>query len=131
MPEINMIASSGGANTSPDGSVFYVDFDDSLKIPSTARNVTLSADNATIWWTIPNIITGTNDRMYVTGPDTLGVVQTFLVQIQQGLYDLAGLESAIHRSLENQNAKIDPEPLISLSPDEAREWKFALTTAPW
>ena len=49
MPEINMIASSGGANTSPDGSVFYVDFDDSLKIPSTAKNVTLTADSATVW----------------------------------------------------------------------------------
>ena len=121
MPEINMIASSGGTNTSPDGSVFYVDFDDSMKIPSIARNVTLSADNATIWWTIPNIIAGLNDKMYITGPDTLGVVQNFTVQIPQGLYDLAGLESAIHRSLENQGAKIDPEPLVSLSPDEATQ----------
>jgi hypothetical protein len=41
-----------------------------------------------------------------------------VVTIPQGLYDLSGLNQAILRELENQNAKIDPDPLVTLTPDE-------------
>ena len=123
--EISMIVSSdpnnGATNRSPDGSYFEVQLQDGLKVPKDALNVNISVEEATIWWSVPNIITGENDKLYITGPDTLDVVQNFVLTIPQGLYDLAGINEAIARELEAAGAKIDPEPLISLSPDEATQ----------
>ena len=123
--EISMIVSSdpinGATNISPDGSYFEVQLQDGLKIPKDALNVNISVEEATIWWSVPNIITGQNDKLYITGPDTLDVIQNFVLTIPQGLYDLAGINEAMARELEAAGAKIDPEPLITLSPDEATQ----------
>ena len=123
--EISMIVSSdpinGAANVSPDGSYFEVQLQDGLKIPKDALNVNVSVEEATIWWSVPNIITGQNDKVYITGPDTNDVIQNYVLTIPQGLYDLAGINEAIARELEADGAKIDPEPLITLSPDEATQ----------
>lgn len=120
--EISMIVSSdpnaGAVNRSSDGSYFEIQLQDGLQIPAEALNVNIAVEEATIWWVVPNIITGENDTMYITGPDTLDVVQNYVVVIPQGLYDLAGINQAILRDLENQGAKIDPDPLITLTPDE-------------
>ena len=123
--EISMIVSSdptnGATNISPDGSYFEVQLQDGLKVPKDALNVNISVEEATIWWSVPNVITGENDKMYITGPDTLDVIQNFILTIPQGLYDLAGINEAMARELEASGAKIDPEPLITLSPDEATQ----------
>ena len=119
MPEFSMILSSDGQQVSSDGSVFQIRFADNLSIPKTANDVTLRVEAATIWWSIPNIIQGVNDTLYITGPSISDVVTNYVVVIPSGLYDLSGLEQAIQRSLENQGAKIDPSPLISLTPDDA------------
>lgn len=123
--EISMIVSSdpnnGAANRSPDGSYFEVQLQDGLKVPKDALNVNISVEEATIWWSVPNIITGINDKIYITGPDINDVVQSYVLTIPQGLYDLAGINEAIARELEADNAKIDPETLITLSPDEATQ----------
>jgi len=123
--EISMIVSSdptnGATNISPDGSYFEVQLQDGLKVPKDALNVNISVEEATIWWSVPNVITGENDKMYITGPDTLDVIQNFILTIPQGLYDLAGINEAMARELEAAGAKIDPEPLITLSPDEATQ----------
>jgi hypothetical protein len=123
--EISMIVSSdpnnGATNISSDGSYFEVQLQDGLKVPKDALNVNIAVEEATIWWSVPNIITGENDKVYITGPDTLDVVQNFVLTIPQGLYDLAGINEAIARELESAGAKIDPEPLITLSPDEATQ----------
>lgn len=123
--EISMIVSSdpqnGASNRSADGSYFEVQLQDGLKVPKDALNVNISVEEATIWWSVPNIITGENDKVYITGPDTLNVVQNYVLTIPQGLYDLAGINEAIARELEAGGAKIDPEPLITLSPDEATQ----------
>ena len=123
--EISMIVSSdpnnGASNVSSDGSYFEVQLQDGLKVPIDALNVNVSVEEATVWWSVPNIITGQNDKVYITGPDTLDVVQNYVLTIPQGLYDLAGINEAIARELEADGAKIDPEPLISLSPDEATQ----------
>ena len=120
--EISMIVSSdplaGAINRSTDGSYFEVQLQDGLQLPKDALNVNIAVEEATIWWVIPNIITGENDTMYITGPDTLDVIQNYVVVIPQGLYDLSGINQAILRELENQGAKIDPDPLITLTPDE-------------
>jgi len=123
--EISMIVSSdpnnGAVNRSSDGSYFEVQLQDGLKIPKDALNVNISVEEATIWWTVPNIITGENNKVYISGPDKLDLLQNYVLTIEQGLYDLSGLNASIARELEAQDAKIDPEPLITLSPDEATQ----------
>jgi len=123
--EISMIVSSdpnnGAVNRSSDGSYFEVQLQDGLKIPKDALNVNISVEEATIWWTVPNIITGENNKVYISGPDKLDLLQNYVLTIEQGLYDLSGLNASIARELEAQGAKIDPEPLITLSPDEATQ----------
>ena len=123
--EISMIVSSdptnGASNISPDGSYFEVQLQDGLSVPKDALNVNISVEEATIWWSVPNVITGENDKLYITGPDTLDVLQNFVLTIPQGLYDLSGINEAMARELEAAGAKIDPEPLITFSPDEATQ----------
>lgn len=123
--EISMILSSdpaaGAINRSGDGSYFEVQLQDALQIPKEALNVNISVEESAIWWTVPNIISNENNRMYITGPDTNDVVQNYIIDIPQGLYDLSGINQAILRELENQGAKINPDPLITLSPDEATQ----------
>ena len=121
MPEFSMILSSEGQQVTSDGSVFQVRFGDNLRIPKNAQEVTLRVESATIWWTVPNILQGVNDTLYIAGPSVNDVVTNYIVVIPSGLYDLSGLEQAVHRALENQGAKIDPSPLISLSPDSATQ----------
>jgi hypothetical protein len=218
--EISMIVSSdpnnGAGNRSADGSYFEIQLQDGLSLPAEALSATLSVEEATVWWTVPNIITGKNDKMYITGtpataettnrtdlgfpvastyemtvvapnvsnlelrniaggmpigafvvgdifrPDSgvsngflyeiLGIVAdtatsktynvggllegniapntgefsrirnggttNYIITIPQGLYDLNGISQAILRGLENAGAQIDPNPLISFSPDE-------------
>jgi hypothetical protein len=120
--EISMIVSSdpnaGAINRSADGSYFEIQLQDGLQLPREALNVNIAVEEATIWWVVPNIITGENDTMYITGPDTLDVVQNYVVVIPQGLYDLSGINQAVLRGLENQGAKINPDPLITITPDE-------------
>ena len=123
--EISMIVSSdpvnGATNISPDGSYFEVQLQDGLSIPKDALNINISVEEATIWWSVPNVITGENDKMYITGPDTADVITNYIITLPQGLYDLSGINAAIARELEIAGAKIDPDPLITLSPDEATQ----------
>jgi len=92
-----------------------------LSIPKDALNVNIYVEEATIWWSVPNVITGENDKMYITGPDTADVITNYVITLPQGLYDLSGINAAIARELEIAGAKIDPDPLITLSPDEATQ----------
>lgn len=120
--EISMIVSSdpsqGVQNISQDGSSFEISLDaGGLQIPKEAKNCQVRVDQASIWWSIPNIITGQNDKMYITAPNVLGQSTNYAITIPQGLYDLPMLNLAIQRELENQQAKISPKPVISLLAD--------------
>jgi hypothetical protein len=123
--EISLLASSdpeaGAINRSADGSQFEIQLEDALRIPQKAVNITLDVEEATVWWSVPNIITGENDKMYITAPDTLDVLTPYTITIPQGLYDLTALNQAILRELENAGAKINPTPVIGLSPDDATQ----------
>ena len=122
--EISLLVSSdatqGATNKTSDGAYFEISLGtDGLKIPNNAYNTTLSVEESTIWWTVPNIITGSNDLLRVIGPRASdGVTTTYNLVIPQGLYDLSGLNQAIQRELQNSSAKRDPSVLFSLSPDE-------------
>jgi hypothetical protein len=123
--EISFILSSdpanGAVNRTANGDYYEVQLQEPLEVPKEAINCLLTVQESTVWWTIPNIITGTNDTMYVTGPDTLNVLTNYVVVIPQGLYDLNGLNTAILSQLSDQGAKISPYNLISLSPDSATQ----------
>lgn len=130
--EISLLVTSdpsqGAVNVSPDGSRFSVQFDDPLTIPKEAVNVQVEVPEALVWWTVPNIITGQNDTFYIFGDDdsAVPVPQLFVIQIEQGLYDLTGLNNALQSGLEAAGARTvdganNPLPLVSLSPDDATQ----------
>jgi hypothetical protein len=124
--EISILASSdpqaGAINISSDGSQFEIQLEDALQIPNEAINITIDVEESTVWWVVPNIITGQNDRLYITVPRASDDALTaYVVVIPQGLYDLAGLNQAIARELQNQGAKIDPNNGVILSPDDATQ----------
>jgi hypothetical protein len=123
--EISILASSdpnaGAINISSDGSQFEIQLEDALQIPQEAVNINIDVEEATVWWVVPNIITGSNDRMYITAPNVADVLTAYVVVIPQGLYDLSGLNQAIARELQNQGAKIDPTNALTLSPDDATQ----------
>lgn len=121
--EINMVVSSdpsnGAANITTDGSRFQVQLQEALQIPREAKEVFATIEDATIWWVVPNIIQGINDTIEIKGFNALNVLTTFTVVITQGLYNLSGLNQAILTELQNQGALITPNPLITMSPDQA------------
>lgn len=111
---------AGALNRSSGGDKFEVNLQEPINIPPMARNVTVSMETATVWWVVPNIITGTNDLMSVidTGAGS-GTAHTYSITIPQGLYDLSGLNEAIVREIGNDplGAGFLATPLISLSAD--------------
>ena len=131
--EISIIVSSdaksGAQNKSLDGSRFEIQLDgEGLHIPKDALNVTCEVEEATIWWSIPNIITGENDKFYVYGDSDAAapVPQLYTVTVPQGLYDLSALNLAILSELESQGARtLDGTgaslPLISMSADSSTQ----------
>lgn len=129
--ELSFVVSSdtsqGAINKSADGSTFEVQLDEALNIPRDAVNVNLAVEEATVWWTVPNILTGVNDTMYVFGDDNqaIPVPQLFVITIPKGLYDLTLLNNSIQFQLEAAGARVlsgtTPLPLISLFADNATQ----------
>ena len=103
--EVNILASSdpanGALNLSADLSSFDVNFSTPLRIPATAKNVLIRAEQNTIWNTVLNINTGINDTLFFDD----GAPKT--VVVPAGLYDIVGLNSAISRELVNQGVASD------------------------
>jgi len=124
--EISILVSSdpasGARNVSADGSQFEIQLEGALSIPAEAVNITLDVEESTVWWVVPNIITGVNDKLYITVPRASdNALTAYVVVIPQGLYDLTGLNQAINRELQNQGAKIDPNNTVNLLPDDATQ----------
>lgn len=129
--EISLIVSSdpaaGAINKTNDGSYFEIQLDgEGIHLPKDAINVNVAVEEATVWWTIPNIITGVNDLIRITGENDQGGTGTFNIILPQGLYDLSGLNQAIITGLENAGAlTVDGNgnsiSLISLEADDATQ----------
>jgi hypothetical protein len=111
--------SQGASNVSADGSRFEINLEEPLEVPKTAVNCNLSVEEATVWYTTPNIITGVNDKFYIFGNTASGIpiAQLYTVTIPQGLYDLSGLNLSLQSQLEALGAQTTPFPLVSLSGD--------------
>lgn len=99
---------SGNTNLSPDGSFFEIRLEDEgLKVPKDARNCNIEVINASIWNSVPNIVTGVEDKFYIEGPDNTGVLTSYVVTIPQGLYSVNNLIEFIEQDLANQGAAVE------------------------
>jgi hypothetical protein len=117
--EYSMILDSsteaGAENKSSDGSYFEIQLGEALNVPSNAIGCQLAVEDAEIWWSVPNVITGSNDKFYITYSSVL-----YTVTLAQGLYDLTGISQAIARELGNYAVIAAlSKPLLTFSPDEA------------
>jgi hypothetical protein len=128
--EISLLVSSdpgqGAINIGVGGSSFEIQLDDAIKVPKDAVNVTVTVEESTVWWTVPNVITGQDDTFYVFGDDNqaVPVPQLFVVVIPQGLYDLPAMNNALLSGLEALGARtvdagLNPLPLVTLAEDTA------------
>ena len=122
--EISLIVSSepsqGASNVSSDGSSFQINLEGgNILVPTDAKTCEVRVDQSTIWWSIPNIITGQNDKLYITCPNVAGTSTPYIITLPQGLYDLPAINLAVQRELQNAGAKIDPKPSLSISGDDS------------
>lgn len=129
--ELNLLVSSdstqGARNVSRDGSRFTVKLEEAIEIPIDALNCNLCVEESTIWWTVPNIITGINDRLYVIGPTQANpaITQSAIITIPLGLYDASGLNESVQKSLENAGFQTTSgipaisKPIFTITTDEA------------
>ena len=97
--EVSMIVSSspnnGAVNMSADGSYFEIQLQDALAIPAEALNATLSVEEASVWFTTPNIISGKNDKIYITGPSASPLItnRTTLGYPIASTYSMTGISA--------------------------------------
>ena len=121
--EFSMIISSdidtGAINKSSDGSRFEIQLENGMEIPKGAHNCTIQVVNATIWNSVPNVITDANDRITINGINTSDVGTTYTVTLPQGLYNLEQINSTIEYSLRDSGGKFDPLPMVSFTANEA------------
>ena len=92
------LSSRGASNVSRSKDEFSVILQPPLHLPRKAYNVYLRVNQASIWNTTPNVIDGTNNRLYVS--EDAGVTYVMLL-IPSGLYGVSELNTAILRALEN------------------------------
>lgn len=88
---ISSDTANGAFNVSSNGDKFELRLTEPLTIPREAKDCYLTMQESTVWWTVPNVITGSNDKFSIDdggGP--------YLVTIPQGLYDLPTLETTIN-----------------------------------
>ncbi len=86
---------AGAVNKSVDGSTFDIVLSQSMHFPDNLLNCTIQVDEATVWWTIPNISPELgNDQFYV-----IYATNPYTITIPKGLYSLVDLQIAIDREL--------------------------------
>jgi hypothetical protein len=131
--EINISASSdpaiGAENRSPDGSAFELTLSNAIRIPQRARNIQLSVEKATIWWSTPNVFetnntivvvdrrqrdanTGTLISPNVEAPDSNDWVR-YEIRLLTGLYSAADIDSYVDRQIKSRTG--EDQRLIEIS----------------
>ena len=115
---ITLVVSSdqalGATNVNTGVSRFSVQFKNTIEIPDDAQNITLQCTQATIFWTVLNIIEGINDlfQLEVSGD------AVYIVTLEAGLYDVSGLNNAVNNNLVNQGLAAG---LVSIIADNATQ----------
>lgn len=109
---ISSDTTTGATNKSSNGDYFEINLKDPLKIPTKAQNVKISANTASIWWTVFNIQENVNDTLYIDDG------APFTVEFPSGLYGLADLNSRLSLELVNQGKAAD---LVVFTSDSATQ----------
>lgn len=116
--EIPIIASSsvdaGAKNKSSDGSTFEIRLSNPIKLSRHVKTCTVQVDEATIWWTIPNISAALGNNKFYIEYQT----NDYEVTIPDGLYSLSDLDTALDREL---NDTVGTGGLITLEADNATQ----------
>lgn len=124
--ELNILASSdpsnGASNISSDGSQFSVKLSEPIRIPKNAFNIKTTAEQSTIWWTVPNIITGENDT-FRFNYDNGGGAADWTIVFPQGLYDVTGFNTTFNSLAVNQTL---PANIMTFTGDDSTQ-KVLLT----
>jgi len=123
---INILANSnptsGSINLNSTGNQFTLQFSPPIQIPREAYNIRCFLRSASIWYSFINI-SSTNNRIYFT--DDVGNYVKYSLVLQNGLYSLDLLNSAIQRAMQNlltaNPSYTFPANLITLSADEASQ----------
>lgn len=97
---------SGAVNKSSDGSSFEINLEQPIIIPNKAQYCYVVCQAAEIWNTSPNILTGVNDKLYLS--DGSG---SLTITIPQGLYDLNLLNNEINRQI-IESGRVDDSIII-------------------
>ena len=113
------LTSNGALNISANNDAFSMDFKDPIRIPHTAKNLTLTVQEVSLFNSVPNIVEGVNDKFCITCPSTLDVSTAYTLTVPEGLYDYNTLSTEIIELLETAGAKISPDPVISITANEA------------
>lgn len=122
---INVIANSdpasGSLNLNSTGNQFSLQFNPPIQIPQNAFNIRAYLRSANIWYSFLNI-NSTNNKIYFT--DDTADQDKYTITLQNGLYSLDLLNSAIQREVQNlitANSYTFPPTLIGLIADEASQ----------
>jgi hypothetical protein len=115
--EISMIVSSdpanGAINRSKDGSAFEIQFNgDALAVPKDAINVNVKVEEATVWWVIPNIESGINDKMYISGSAQAETISSIDLGFDQNV--VIGMLSGGSTALVNMSITLGVDPPMPL-----------------
>lgn len=116
--EIPIIASSskkaGASNISLDGSSFEIVLQNPIIMPDDLVNCTVQVDEATVWWTIPNISVNLNNNKFYFKYLAVDYIAT----IPTGLYGVSDLDTAVNRAAFDLTGQTG---LFSFEPDNATQ----------
>lgn len=85
---------AGAINKSANGSSFSVSLEQPILIPKSAKYCWLVCQSAELWNTVPNILAGVNDKLYID--DSFGAL---VITIPEGLYSINLLNAEINRQI--------------------------------
>ncbi|MDH3324119.1 MAG: hypothetical protein OEL89_00610 [Candidatus Peregrinibacteria bacterium] len=111
----------GAINVSSSKDSFQTLFNPAYTIPKDAQNIYVSVLDATVWWDISNVVTGTNDKFYVdvdvstpSGNDPPSGTASYTITLPQGIYDVYSLNDEVNRQIVDAGGESD---LINISPN--------------
>lgn len=110
----NSAITAGAVNKSTLGSTFEIRLEQPILLPNDILTCSIQIDEATVWWTIPNIsVSEGNNKFYL---EHLAI--NYVITIPNGLYSVNDLNNALDREIV---AATGLSGLISLEPDNATQ----------
>jgi len=111
---VNSGSDAGASEINEQGSQFTIRLNDPILMPNDLINCTVQVDEATIWWTIPNIsVENSNNKFYYTY-----LTVDYNITLPNGLYSISDLNNTIERLVEEQT---NVSGLFTFGPDNATQ----------